>query len=76
MTVQDLIEQLSFMNPNSVVRFASQPSWPFEYSISEVIEIQNQEEEGEEEEAHTTVYFVEGTQEGYLPRHVKDEIGW
>ena len=46
------------------VVFASQPSWPFEYSISGA-EIINDK-----------LYLVEGKQEGYLDEKVKGEIGW
>ena len=68
-TVSDLIEALNYMNPDSEIKFASQPSWPFEYSISNVIEV-------EDEEGFPTGYLVEGTQLGYLPEEAKDEIGW
>lgn len=68
-TVSDLIEVLNTMNPDSKILFASQPSWPFEYSISDVVEV-------EDEEGFPTVYLVEGQQLGYLPGEVKDEIGW
>ena len=69
MTVQELIETLNFMNPDSQIRFASQPSWPFEYSISDAVET-------EDEEGFPTVYLVEGHQIGYLPDNAKEEIGW
>lgn len=40
MTIQELIDQLEDMKDsvgeNAEVRFASQPSWPFEYSIRDV----------------------------------------
>lgn len=74
MTVQDLIDILSEMNPDSQVRFASQPNWPFEYSINDVVEVSNNEDDEDNED--TTVYLVEGRQLGYLPGNVKDEIGW
>ena len=46
------------------VVFASQPSWPFEYSISGA-EIINDK-----------LYLVEGDQQGYLDEKVRGEIGW
>ena len=41
MTVAELIEELKFMDQDTEVRFASQPSWPFEYSINSVFPIYN-----------------------------------
>jgi SpoU rRNA methylase family enzyme len=80
MVVQELIELLESMNPESEVRFASQPSWPFEYSVSDVVEVVEEGEEEEfddrEEDLQPVVYLVEGRQIGYLPGNVKDEIGW
>lgn len=48
------------------VRFASQPSWPFEYSI----EIMTPHEHNK------IIYLAEGRQIGYLPGEVKDQLGW
>ncbi len=85
MTVQDLINLLKRMDPDAEVRFASQPSWPFEYEINDVVEVQppNEDEYDDDEEAPdlgddpvAVVYLVEGSQLGYLPSHVKSEIGW
>jgi len=36
MTVQDLINELQGFSPDAEVRLATQPSWPFEYSVSAV----------------------------------------
>ena len=72
MTVQELIDELEYLDPETEVRFASQPSWPFEYSISEVI-VANVEKRGEEEEV---AYLGEGHQIGYLPGSAKEELGW
>jgi len=69
MTVQELIEELNYVNPDAEIRFASQPKWPFEYSFSGPVEV-------EDEEGFPTVYLVEGRQLGYLAGNVKDEIGW
>ena len=74
MTVADLIYQLEQMNPEAQVRFASQPNWPFEYSISSVVQVEiadRRTDEGVE-----TVYLEEGRQLGYLPAEAKDELGW
>lgn len=74
MTVRELIEELKGMNPEAEVRFASQPSWPFEYSVSGVVGISTDDEDDRTDAE--TVYLVEGSQIGYLPGEVKDEIGW
>jgi len=52
---------------NVEVRYASQPSWPFEYSI------ENDFVAGDD---NTVFYLVENTQIGYLPSEIKDDIGW
>jgi len=72
MTVQELIEELRLFDQEAQVRFASQPSWPFEYSINGVIQtiVDNR---GNEEDV---VYLEEGRQIGYLPTEAKEELGW
>ena len=72
MTVGELIHELKYMDEGATVRFASQPSWPFEYSINGVIQtiVDNR---GNEEDI---VYLEEGRQIGYLPKEAKDELGW
>ena len=72
MTVGELIEELKYMDEDATVRFASQPSWPFEYSINGVVQtiVDNR---GNEEDI---VYLEEGRQVGYLPKEAKDELGW
>ena len=43
MTINELIEELEYMKEmcseggNTEIRFAAQPSWPFEYSVSSVL---------------------------------------
>jgi hypothetical protein len=64
MTVAELIDILEGMDPDMEVRFASQPSWPFEYSISDIYPTEN------------VVYLAEGEQIGYLPGEVASELGW
>ena len=72
MTVGELIQELKYMDEGATVRFASQPSWPFEYSINGVVQtiVDNK---GNEEDI---VYLEEGRQVGYLPKEAKDELGW
>ena len=68
MTVGELIEELRYMDQDATVRFASQPSWPFEYSINGVIQTTVKDQD--------TVYLEEGRQVGYLPKEAADELGW
>ena len=68
MTVGELIHELKYMDEGATVRFASQPSWPFEYSIYGVVPTIV--------DGKDMVYLEEGRQVGYLPREVKDELGW
>ena len=72
MTVIELIEELKYMDEDATVRFASQPSWPFEYSINGVVQtiVNNR---GNEEDI---VYLEEGQQIRYLPKEAADELGW
>jgi hypothetical protein len=74
MTVAQLIEELQQMNPDAQVRFASQPSWPFEYSIASVVSVEV--ENRRTDEMIETVYLEEGSQLGYLPREAKNELNW
>jgi hypothetical protein len=74
MTVADLIYELEQLNPEAQVRFASQPNWPFEYSIASVVQVEI--EDRRTEEVVETVYLEEGRQIGYLPVEAKDELGW
>ena len=72
MTVRELIEELKYMDEGATVRFASQPSWPFEYSIYGVVQTTVNYNDNERD----MVYLEEGRQVGYLPKEAKDELGW
>ncbi len=73
MKVYQLIAELGQYDGNADVLFVSQPSWPFEYSISHVMsreEISDDYEAEEREFAHehsgkTDVILVEGDQLRY-----------
>ena len=73
MTVGELIQELKYMDEDATVRFASQPSWPFEYSINGVVQITVKDREENEKDM---VYLEEGRQVGYLPSEAKEELGW
>jgi len=73
MTVRELIEELRLADQDATVRFASQPSWPFEYSIYGVVQTTIKDREDNKQEM---VYLEEGRQVGYLPAEAKEELGW
>ena len=73
MRVEELIEYLRDCDQDTEVRFASQPSWPFEYSINSVVEVEVENRTGESEKV---IFLEEGRQLGYLHRAVKDELMW
>lgn len=81
MTLVELIEALEEMaeqyGEDTPVRFASQPSWPFEYDITAVqVTEPDDNEEWVVEDAGPVIYLVEGSQLGYLPPWAKQQIGW
>lgn len=80
MTVGELIERLQDMNEEAEVRFAHQPSWAFEYAVSDVVEVELEEDTNGEYHngrgVERVVYIAEGTQLGYLPGIASEELGW
>lgn len=55
---------------DAVIRYAAQPQWPFEYSVTADDQVNLIEGEGE------VFYIAEGTQLGYLPGQVAEDLGW
>jgi hypothetical protein len=49
MNVEELIERLNEFDPAAPVRFASQPNWPLEYDIDNVVCVDLSDEENDEE---------------------------
>lgn len=81
MTVIELKEALEGLPDEAEVRLAMQPSWPFEYSIHDVVPLEPNEEDfdedlEEDEQPIKVVYLVEGSQLGYLPGDAQEAIGW
>lgn len=64
MTVGDLMEMLEGFDPETKIRLAQQPGWPFEYSVGNVVEVDG------------TVYIGEGEKLDYLAGEVRAELGW
>jgi hypothetical protein len=87
-----LIEELSRYDEDAIVRLAFQPSWPLEYSVGAVVEVEvgdhdYSHEEIEEaraegvdlmadEETETIVYIGEREQLGYLSGSAQDALNW
>lgn len=101
MNIRELIDELEQIaeehGDDTEVRYASQPAWPFEYSIARVISTDDDpegdwgdgggprradDEDDDEGDGETTpkgaviAYLSEGTQLGYLPTAVKNQLGW
>lgn len=76
--LRELIEEFSDLPDDVEIRFAQQPSWPFEYSISSnALLHQSEIEEGDcEEDIKQVIYFAEGQQLGYLPSEIAEQLGW
>jgi hypothetical protein len=77
MTAKELIEEMEWaieQNKGDVeVRFASQPKWPFEYSIDTAITVELEADDGDKDKV---VYLSEGSQLGYLNEFARSEMGW
>ena len=70
MTVGELIEMLSAYEDDAEVRIAQQPSWAFEYHVSDAMSATEEED---------VVYIAQGLQVGYLPKDIAEclvDQGW
>jgi hypothetical protein len=77
MTVMELMEILQDADPEAEVRFAGQPSWPFEYSVADTVEDMPEPDDEDHREGRPPIlYLVEGNQIGYLPGHITEALGW
>lgn len=68
MTVEDLIEILSTLDPQAEVRIMSQRSWPFENALEGVApgeDTWDEDEAPQGVEKDGVVYLVQGEQIGY-----------
>jgi hypothetical protein len=79
MRIRDLISQLEDIaeqhDDNVVVKLAMQPSWPFEYSIGDVVEVERTKQEKKNGEP-VVCFLGEGTQLGYLSGPAAVALGW
>lgn len=80
MNVAELIDRLSEYDPNTEVRLATQPNYPFEYSIGNVVSDYvlhyNDGDNDEIVNGRDVVYIAEGEQIGYLNGNAIDWLGW
>lgn len=81
MIVYELKMLLEDLDEDAEVRLAMQPSWPMEYTIGDVVLVEENssrpmsEYEADEHEPGI-VYISEGNQLGYLPQRVTEDLGW
>ena len=86
MTVSELIRIPKTCDPDFEVRIASQPRWPMEYHIHDVVETTADEDDiddevddddrDDDEPENKVVYIVEGDQIGYLGERARNDLGW
>ena len=76
-TVGDLIAALEDYDPATPVRWASQPRWPFEYTLGRIVMTPDDAEgDGTEPTDEPVVWIGEGQQVGYLPGIAANALGW
>ena len=78
MTVGELRNILECLDDDVEVRIAEQPRWAFEYTINNAyeVEVNRATEDNPDAISVEILYIVEGTQIGYLPQEVAEQIGW
>ena len=76
-TVCDLIAALECYDPDTRIRLASQPGWPFEYTIGGIaLTPDDAEHNGTATTDEPVVWIGEGHQVGYLPGTASNALGW
>lgn len=66
MTIGDLREIIQDIDDDVVIKIAEQPSWPFQYSVADIVF----------DEETNYLWIVEGNQEKYLPGDIRQLINW
>ena len=70
LTARDLIDRLSAVDPDTPVRLAINPLFPFHHGVADVIAVKDTL-------GRTTVYVTEdGDQQGPVPPEVTVAAGW
>jgi len=68
MMVDEMVDEVGESKAYDIkVRIASQPRWPFEYSVAAELVPSNTDD---------VVYIAEDQQLGYLPYDAKESLGW
>jgi len=77
-TVGELIDALEDLDHDLEVHLATQPTYPLEYPLEYAIDNMGPVlvTVPTEEDPQSFVYLFEGGQIGYLPRVVREEMGW
>ena len=81
MTIGEIIERLEeardVLGEGAEVRIATGLSWPFENTIQDLHIVKTDVDDPSYcDEDIGVVYIEEGSQIGYLPEQVKEQIGW
>ena len=75
MLLSELIEKLQDVqrgtSDDPVVLLATQPGWPFEYSIGRQVILAERDSDGE-----GAVFIAEGGSQQYLSTDVASQLGW
>ncbi|WP_034274343.1 hypothetical protein [Haloechinothrix halophila] len=72
-TVGQLAELLEGYDPDTPVRYAHQPSWPFEYTFGAVLLAPDTDLDPDQP---ATVWLTQGDQVRYLPGEISEALGW
>lgn len=72
-TVGDLLDHLDGLDPDTPVRLAVQPTYPFEHEVGAVVIVDDVIADGE---AGAVVYLSDGGQIDYLRGTVRAALGW
>ncbi|MGH7749141.1 MAG: hypothetical protein ACREQ5_30915 [Candidatus Dormibacteria bacterium] len=76
-TVGDLIAALEGNDPDTRIRLAIQPRWPFEYTISDVAQTSDDAQRvGIPPTGEPVVWIAQGGQVDYLPPIASNALGW
>lgn len=71
LTAAELIEVLEGLDPATEIRLATQPSWPFEYSVRPYLVTEHDlDADADGDDLAGVAWLVEGSQLRYLPGDV------
>lgn len=73
-TVGELVAALADYDPDTPIRLAIQPRWPFEYTLGGVARTLG--DAGTDPTGEPVVWIAVGRQVNYLPTIARDALGW